>query len=403
MDRRVRFYFVRHAESVTNVANKDAIGGLEPNTELSKNGVLQSILLGKQLRDIHYDHTYSSSYLRTQETCRIALGSPPDEISLALSERDSGDFIGETHSVYNEQLTVSAEEKEDPWRFRPGIVRMGESYMDIARRMFDFMRGVVYETDYTSVIVFSHSSAIRSVLIEIDDSDMSGTIVRNAQIVVVDYCNGGFTHTPRAGVVEFWFIRHAESEENVGSDVIGGGNPDIKLTDEGKRQASLLGDRLRGVEFDRVYTSNALRTQETCRIALGRMPDEICTEVAEMDSGDFIGLPRSLYEDNTYVREAVATANWTFVPGFVRKGESQQQIARRMTRWMKTIVSEADGNVRVAVFSHGSAIRFMLAEVLDEPRRQAYKTKVNNASISAFEIMGDRVRLIVRNDIDHLM
>lgn len=204
----------------------------------------------------------------------------------------------------------------------------------------------------------------------------------------------------RPSRVEFWFIRHAESEENVGPDVIGGCNPDVKLTDKGERQALLLRDRLKGITFDRVYSSNALRTQETCRIALGRGPDEICMEVAEMDFGDFVGLPRTLYDDDPYVREA---AGWSFVPGFVRKGESRQQIARRTTRWVRGIVNEVEGNVRVAVFSHGSAIGFMLTEILDEGRNQAYGTEINNTSVSAFEIISDRVRLISKNDAGHLV
>ncbi len=64
---------------------------------------------------------------------------------------------------------------------------------------------------------------------------------------------------------ELWLIRHGETQWSAAGRHTG--RTDVALTEEGKRQASLLVDRLAGRPFSKVLSSPLSRAFETCRIA----------------------------------------------------------------------------------------------------------------------------------------
>ena len=71
-------------------------------------------------------------------------------------------------------------------------------------------------------------------------------------------------------------VRHAESEANVATHLIGGRSNHARLTPCGRAQAARLGERLRAVLHDAsvsLHSSSALRTLETALIALAQPGD----------------------------------------------------------------------------------------------------------------------------------
>ena len=62
------------------------------------------------------------------------------------------------------------------------------------------------------------------------------------------------------------FVRHGQSEYNAGNRFTGW--TDIDLTDVGREEASVGGAALRGFSFDRAFTSELTRAQETLAIVL---------------------------------------------------------------------------------------------------------------------------------------
>ena len=66
-------------------------------------------------------------------------------------------------------------------------------------------------------------------------------------------------------------------------------------------------------------------------------------------------------------------------------GESQKMVAERMKRWVEKKVEElstANENQHIVVFTHGLAIKFLLAVLLDLERSKAYCMPIDNASIT---------------------
>lgn len=68
--------------------------------------------------------------------------------------------------------------------------------------------------------------------------------------------------------VSFTFIRHGESEANVGHFINDDPTQPVHLTDKGKAQAAALAERLRSENFTHAYVSEFPRAQETIAFLL---------------------------------------------------------------------------------------------------------------------------------------
>jgi broad specificity phosphatase PhoE len=196
----------------------------------------------------------------------------------------------------------------------------------------------------------------------------------------------------------FLFVRHAESEANIDlskEDRIGGHNSEVPLTENGKKQAKMLGEYFQkeSIHFSEAYSSPAVRTLSTAAICFKEMGCNLEVKVDkrlhEQTHGDWDGLPRhDIYREREDVINGLRDDNWGYVPGDKIKGESKTMVAKRMLKWLneKNIgFNEDEENQYIAVFTHGLAIKFLLAELLNLDRATAYKDEVNpihNSSIT---------------------
>lgn len=169
-------------------------------------------------------------------------------------------------------------------------------------------------------------------------------------------------------MVTVHFIRHAESLNNVNRHLVGGRSAHLPLTERGEMQARLLGQRLKEDGFlpDRIYTSDAVRTIETARIALecldlDHLPRMEQPELAEHSQGEWEGAVRKeVYSPE--VREEIRRNPLDFkAPG----GESQRETRARMLGWLEREVRSQKENeaLNIAAFSHGFAIRSLIGEL----------------------------------------
>ena len=81
---------------------------------------------------------------------------------------------------------------------------------------------------------------------------------------------------------KLYLVRHAESVWNKERRIQGTCNG-IRLSETGRDQARLLGERLITMDFERVYCSSAERAVETARLALGdsKGAAEVATRAVE--------------------------------------------------------------------------------------------------------------------------
>jgi len=198
------------------------------------------------------------------------------------------------------------------------------------------------------------------------------------------------TVEPAEGGARLVLVRHGETEW--ARDGRHTGRTDIPLTELGRRQATVLGDRLRGRQFVKVMASPLARAAQTCRLAgLGDQADP-CADLMEWDYG--------AYEGRRTAEIRVEVPGWTIWRDGVPAGESATDVAGRADRVIARAVA-AGGEV--VLFAHGHLLRVLAARWLGMPPEGGGLLALAPATISVLGYEREQ-RVIVRwNDRCHLV
>ena len=202
-------------------------------------------------------------------------------------------------------------------------------------------------------------------------------------------------------VTKVYLIRHAEAEGNLYRRIHGW--YDSLITENGYRQIATLQERFRDIHIDAVYSSDLFRTKVTASAIYKPKGLELNTRQAlrEINMG--------VWEDQTWAevdRTDSQQLNWfnTNDPAFCCAGaETFEQLRYRVSRAVLNIASSHPGKT-VAVFSHGMAIRNVLAYFLGISVEQTHD-KVphgDNTSVALLEVDGGKVDVKYFNDNSHL-
>jgi broad specificity phosphatase PhoE len=172
-----------------------------------------------------------------------------------------------------------------------------------------------------------------------------------AAVITVGACSG----TPHVRSVTLTFVRHAESQSNA-AHVINTDIPGPSLTEEGQGQAEQLAHQLARNNFDGVYASDMVRTQQTAAPlahALGK-PVNILPGLREIDAGRYNDTPTKK-ADSTYL---LAPALWLkgdlkdAIPGSISGEEFNDQFTAAVQKIYDS------GNSRPVAFSHAESIMY---------------------------------------------
>ena len=150
------------------------------------------------------------------------------------------------------------------------------------------------------------------------------------------------------------------------------GRTDLPLTERGERNARALGQRLRGLEFAKVYTSPLQRAARTCELAGIGTSAEIDPDLVEWDYGQ--------YEGHRTAEIHAERPDWQLFRDGCPGEESPGQIGARADRVV--------GRVRaikgdVLVFSSGHFLRVLAARWLGLDASGGRYLLLSTASLSA--------------------
>ncbi len=179
------------------------------------------------------------------------------------------------------------------------------------------------------------------------------------------------------------------------------GSTDVELSEEGRRQAMLLGQRLAEHPLDAVYASPMKRTRETAALVSDHELEPIVDAgLREIDHGRWEGLTRKEVE----ARFAQEYGSWeedpfTFAP---EGGESGLSVMARALPVVREIVV-AHPEQTVAIVSHKATIRLLLSSLLGIDAR-GYRDRLDQAP-ACLNILdfkdAVRARLMLYNDTSH--
>ncbi len=173
------------------------------------------------------------------------------------------------------------------------------------------------------------------------------------------------------------FIRHGQTTTNAQRLLVGRSDPE--LTELGERQARALRRLVEGVE--EVWTSPLRRARNTARLALPHLDALVRPEFIEVDYGYLDGQPVSVVSEDQW---RAFESDHDLALG---DGESLESVDRRVHAVLNELLADQtsllhDHHRHLAIVSHVSPIKSATVWALGVPGSVAWRTRLDNGSIT---------------------
>ena len=176
-----------------------------------------------------------------------------------------------------------------------------------------------------------------------------------------------------SNLTTFYIVRHGQTKWNL--EGLMQGHSDSPLTKEGEEQAKILGDKLKNIKFDLVFSSDLFRAKRTAEvIALEHMLAVKTTELLrERNFGKYEGQP---YKALHVYDELLWKLNKKERHNFSQDGvENEASFIRRIFMFLRETAITHPGK-KILVVSHGGVMRSLLTNL------GAIKHSVNYSNVS---------------------
>ncbi|MBE6086059.1 alpha-ribazole phosphatase [Selenomonas ruminantium] len=175
------------------------------------------------------------------------------------------------------------------------------------------------------------------------------------------------------------FIRHGQTEWNVTGRYQG--QSDVKLTEEGKKQAEKLADNFPVAKVDAIYASDLCRAMVTAETIAAKFGLKVQAEPAfrELSFGDWEGLTYQQIVD----KWEEAMANFLQHPDILEipGGESFPAVQQRAMKRLNELIEKHDGQT-IVVVAHGAVLRTMLTAALHMPLQYLWSIRQFNTAVN---------------------
>ncbi len=163
-----------------------------------------------------------------------------------------------------------------------------------------------------------------------------------------------------------YIARHGESLGNTGEDT--GNNP--KLSEKGKKQASLLSERMKKVRLDFVFSSPLIRAIETA-------------EATAIHHNLNVNVLPDCYE--------------------VEDGETPEEAYKRAVNIIKRMKEIFTEDERIIIFAHGTFNNYLTNAAIGFPVRDDFNFCQENTGLTCIKFMPDgHIKIEFANNYCHL-
>lgn len=176
-------YLMRHGQTLFNVRRKIQGWCDSPLTDLGKQ---QALKAKENLKDISFDHCYSSTSERCCDTIELIIGDQYYKRLKGLKERNFGMFEGESEDL-NPHF--------DDFHYNDLFPHYGGEYTsDVQKRLRETLTEVMEKEDHQTVLAVSHAGACMAFLSTVVDPEFafSNGDFKNCSILHFTYENGQF-------------------------------------------------------------------------------------------------------------------------------------------------------------------------------------------------------------------
>lgn len=182
-------------------------------------------------------------------------------------------------------------------------------------------------------------------------------------------------------------------------------NVDVMLDEVGRRQATLLGERLQTYGLEKIYSSTLMRARETANIiqSIINVPCEEVSNIQEIDFGGFTGKTDEEIRVKYSAFREERSLHKSDIP-YPEGGECGADVARRVMPQLLGLCERAEN--RIAIVTHGGVIRSVCAEILETDQKNKLKFAIDMENTSITHLIYDERRkffILERfNDFAHL-
>jgi probable phosphomutase (TIGR03848 family) len=227
-------------------------------------------------------------------------------------------------------------------------------------------------------------------------TDTATTPARNADAATAP--SDGQTPAPESPRLTMLVLaRHAVTEQT--GPLLTGRNPGVDLSEDGRKQAAALADRLADLPVAAVYASPMERTTQTAEAVAERhaLPVRALPGALEADYGDWTGGKLSELAKTELWKTVQRAPSRARFPG----GESLAEMQARVVRCLEDVVSEHPGEL-VVVVSHADPIKAAIAHYTGVHLDLFQRIVVSPASVTAFHLSAHGAALVKCNDTGSL-
>ena len=198
-------------------------------------------------------------------------------------------------------------------------------------------------------------------------------------------------------------VRHGETEWN--RSLRYQGHSDIRLNDNGIKQAARVRDRLAGERIDAIYSSDLSRAYETARsIASRHGMVEIRQSplLREMDFGQAEGMTfDEIKERYPWIAGDLQAWRTRSAESHIPNGESIAQLGARVAQFAEELKRHKPEET-VLVVAHGGSLQVLICLLLGVGLEHWWQVRLSSASVTIMETSPYGAVFTVLNDTCHL-
>ncbi|MBU5425599.1 histidine phosphatase family protein [Tissierella pigra] len=199
--------------------------------------------------------------------------------------------------------------------------------------------------------------------------------------------------------MKIYITRHGETQWNKEGRMQGWKNSN--LTEKGIEDAKKLGERLKDVQFDYIYSSPLERAVDTAKYI---KEDE---EIILMDSLKEMGFGKWEGMEHTTIEELYPIEHFNFwnKPHLYNsiEGESFDELFKRVKDVLTKIVDNKEAE-NILIVSHAVVIKVIYAIIKGYALEELWSREpfLHGTSLTVVEVTDDKINMILEGDISHL-
>ncbi|MDB4107826.1 histidine phosphatase family protein [Bacteroidia bacterium] len=197
-----------------------------------------------------------------------------------------------------------------------------------------------------------------------------------------------------------YIIRHGETDYNK-KGIVQGSGIDSDLNDAGRKQAEQFYKAYHHIRFDKIYTSELKRTQQSvARFAEAGYKPHPMAELNEINWGIFEGLVSTPDSIKVY-HNMVADWRAGLLDRCVQNGETPNALQRRQKQGLEKLMARTDEK-KILIAMHGRAMRSFMCLLTQTPLQRMDEFKHNNLCLYVLEQDGNNFKVVEQNCSKHL-